>query len=114
MKRGQNNLVVSTFWWHSGLFWSIAHIQPCNPIHLCQIKVGMERNTTPNDLSWNAILKLRKIQIITYIHDQNEFLAKISPKPTKTAVKTIYIYIYNYYTQSIEKHMQNIKWLVKL
>ena len=33
---------------------------------------------------------LEKIQIITYIHDQNEFLTKISPKPTETAVKAIY------------------------
>ena len=28
--------------------------------------------------------------IITYIHDQNEFLTKILPKPIKAAVKTIY------------------------
>ena len=27
---------------------------------------------------------------MTYIHDQNEFLTKILPKPIKTAVKTIY------------------------
>ena len=50
----------------------------------------MEKNTTPNNLYWNAILKFTKIQIITYIHDQNEFLTKILPKPIKTAVKTIY------------------------
>ena len=30
------------------------------------------------------------MQIITYIHEQNEFLTKILPKPTKTAVKTLY------------------------
>ena len=30
------------------------------------------------------------MEIITYIHDQNEFLTKISPNPIKTAVKTIY------------------------
>ena len=30
------------------------------------------------------------MQVITYIHDQNEFLTKISPKPIKTAAKTIY------------------------
>ena len=51
-------------------------------------------------------IKIWKIQIITYIHDQNEFLTQISPKPTKTAVKQ---YIHGYYTKSIEIHMQNIK-----
>ena len=40
-----------------------------------------------------------KIQIITYIYNQNEFLTKISPKPIKTAVKK---YIHNYYTKYIE------------
>ena len=50
-----------------------------------------------------------KKHIITYIHDQNEFLTKISPKPTKTAVKQ---YIHDYYTKSIERHMLNIKRLV--
>ena len=56
----------------------------------------MEKNTTPNNLYWNAILKFGKIQIIIYIHDQNEFLTKISPKPIKTAVKQ---YIHDYYTK---------------
>ena len=33
---------------------------------------------------------LEKKQIITYIHDQNEFLTKTLPKPIKTAINTIY------------------------
>ena len=48
---------------------------------------------TPNNLYWNTILKFGKMQIITYIHNQNEFLTKISLKPTKTAVKTIYTWL---------------------
>ena len=46
-KKAKNNLVRSTFWLCVGLFWYIAH----NLMHLCQIKLGMERNTTPNDLN---------------------------------------------------------------
>ena len=50
----------------------------------------MKKNTTPNNLYWNSILKFGKIQTITYIYNQNEFLIKILPNPIKTAVKTIY------------------------
>ena len=71
----------------------------------------MKKNTTPNNLYWNSILKFGKIQTITYIHNQNEFLIKILPKPIKTPVKQ---YIYDYYTKYIEIYMQNIKWLVLL
>ena len=53
----------------------------------------MVKTTTPNNLYWNTTLKFRKIQIITYIHDQNEFLTKILPKPIKTAVNTIYTWL---------------------
>ena len=41
------------------------------------------------------------------MHYQNHFIAQILPQPTKTAVKTIYIHDYN--TKLIYKHMQNIK-----
>ena len=51
VKRVRNNLVLSTFWWHSGFLLHIAHYYTCNPVHLCQIKFGKERNTTPNDLN---------------------------------------------------------------
>ena len=27
-----------------------------NPVHLCQIKFGKERKTTPNDLNWCIII----------------------------------------------------------
>ena len=53
----------------------------------------MEKTQHQKNLYWNAILKFRKIQIITYMHYQNEFLTKISPKPIKTAVKTIYTWL---------------------
>ena len=29
---------------------AIAHYNPCNPNHLYQNKLGIERNTTPNNL----------------------------------------------------------------
>ena len=54
-------------------------------------------------------LKFRKIQIIMYIHDWNEFLTKCSSKPIKTAVKTIYTWLLYKINR---KHTQNIKWLV--
>ena len=47
------------------------------------------------------MLKFGKIQTITYIHNQNEFLTKFSPNPIKTAVKTIY-------TQLLHKIHRNI------
>ena len=53
----------------------------------------MKKNTTQNNLYWICILKFRKIQIITYIYNQNELLTKISPNPIKTAVKTIYTWL---------------------
>ena len=56
----------------------------------------MKKNTTPNNLYLNSILRFGKIQIITYIYNQNEVLTKSSPKPIKTAVKQ---YIHNYYTR---------------
>ena len=33
------------------------------------------------------------MQIITYLHNQNQFLTQISPQPTKTAENNIYMII---------------------
>ena len=45
----RNNVVMSTFWHHSGIILTMAHYYVCNLDHLCQIKSGKERNKTPND-----------------------------------------------------------------
>ena len=50
VKKVRNKLVVCTFWWHSGLLLYIAYYYACNPVQLCHIKFGKERNKTPNDL----------------------------------------------------------------
>ena len=51
VRKSQNNLVVSTFWWHSGFLSHMAYCYTYNPVYLCQIKFGKERNTTSNDLN---------------------------------------------------------------
>ena len=50
VKKVNNNLVLSTFWGHSGLILNIAHYYIYSLVHLYQNKFGKERNTIPNDL----------------------------------------------------------------
>ena len=44
-------LVAQLFWWHSGILYFITHCNICNPIPLCQNKLGTKRNTAPNSLN---------------------------------------------------------------
>ena len=59
------------------------------------LKLGIKENTTENNLYWICILKFRKIQKVTYIYKQNEFLTKISPNPIKTALFSHWQMAYN-------------------
>ena len=45
-------LVAHLVWWQSGILFYFTHCPICNPVPLCQNKLGMERNTTPTGLLW--------------------------------------------------------------
>ena len=50
-------LVAQLFWWHSGTpNIKRKHCYKCNLVHLCQNKLGTERNTIPNGLICKYIL----------------------------------------------------------
>ena len=67
MENAKNNLVGSTFWLHSGIFWSIAHILPYNPMHLCQLKVGMEKKHNTKQFILKYYIKIQK-NTNNYLH----------------------------------------------